>query len=84
MQGSQIEGTFWREMAEEMDKMLKVGNVYFVSNGQLSGANRRYSTTGNDYKINFNQKTTVKEAINQVCLPKHQMDLMLTLHCSPP
>jgi hypothetical protein len=53
-------------MAEEMDRMLQVGSVYYISNGQLSGANRRYSTTGNDYRINFNQKTEVKAALDQV------------------
>lgn len=68
MQGSQIEGTFWREMAVEMDQMLKVGSVYYISNGQLGSANRRYSTTGNDYRINFNPKTEVKAAHDQVCL----------------
>lgn len=45
--------------------MLKVGSVYYISNGQLSGANRRYSTTGNDYRINFNAKTEVKAASDQ-------------------
>jgi hypothetical protein len=53
-------------MAQEMDQVLKVGSVYYISNGQLSGANRRYSTTGNDYRINFNQKTEVKAASDQV------------------
>lgn len=55
-----------------MDKTLNVGSVYYISNGQLSGANRRYSTTGNDYKINFNQKTEVKAALDQACF--YQLD----------
>lgn len=74
MQGSQIEGTFWREMAAEMDQMLNVGSVYYISNGQLGSANRKYSTTGNDYRINFNPKTEVKSAPDEArflssCIP---------------
>lgn len=66
MQGSQIEATFWRELAQKMDATLVQGKVYYMSNGSVSPANRKYSTTGHDYRINFNEKTVVQEAPSEV------------------
>jgi hypothetical protein len=63
VQGKQIEGTFWREMAIQMDSTLVEGKVYYFSNGAVSPANRKYSSVDNDYKINFNEtKSSVREA----------------------
>lgn len=42
------------------------GKVYYMSNGAVSPANRKYSTTGHDYRINFNEKTVVQEAPSEV------------------
>eukprot|EP00892_Ulva_mutabilis_P006812 jgi/Ulvmu1/4502/UM002_0228.1 len=61
-EGSQIEATFWREVADQMDSALVQGRVYYMSNGSVVPANRKYSTTGHDYRINFNDKTVVQEA----------------------
>ena len=63
MQGKQIEGTFWRDMADKMDAELMEGQVYYFSNGNVSPSNRKFSTVDNDYKINFSEgKSEVKLA----------------------
>jgi hypothetical protein len=68
LQGKQIEGTFWRDMADRMDTVLQEGKIYFFSNGTVGPSNRRYSTVDNDYKINFSEsKSEVKEDEVQVC-----------------
>lgn len=64
-QGKQIEGVFWREAAEKMATALTEGRIYFISGGTVVPSNRKYSSVDNDYKINFNFKTEVKEARNQ-------------------
>jgi ssDNA-binding replication factor A large subunit len=74
VQGKQIEGTFWRDMAERMDALLQEGKVYFFSNGTVSPSNRRYSTVDNDYKINFSEsKSEVREAEVQVSATRFQL-----------
>ena len=50
-----------------MDTSLVQGRVYYMSNGAVTPANRKYSTTGHDYRINFNEKTVVQEAPSEVC-----------------
>lgn len=63
VQGTQIEGTFWRDMAVRMDGALHEGRIYLFSNGTVSPSNRRYSSVDNDYKINFSEtKSDVREA----------------------
>jgi hypothetical protein len=68
----------------QMDKELQEGSVYYISNGKLSGADRRYSTTGNDYRINFNEKTEVKAAPDQVGCAQAILQILLTCFLTRP
>lgn len=65
-QGTQIEGTFWRDAAERMDGVLREGAAYVISNGNVKPANRKFSSVANDYKIDFSLATTVREVATQV------------------
>lgn len=81
VQGKQIEGTFWRDMADKMDSELVEGRVYYFSNGSVLPSNRKFSTVDNDYKINFNEgKSEVKLAEVQVPLPL-QLPAVLYVLC---
>lgn len=59
-EGTAIGATLWREAIEKYDSMLEVGKVYYVSKGSLKPADKRYSTSGNDYEMNLDGKAEIE------------------------
>lgn len=59
--GQQIEAQFWGEAAEKFDPIVQQGNVYIMSKGTVKMANRKFSSINNDYCLNFNQYSEIKE-----------------------
>merc|ERR1712216_780472 len=58
-EGTAIGATLWREAIEKYDSVLEVGKVYYVSKGSLKPADKRYSTSGNDYEMNLDGKCEI-------------------------
>lgn len=59
-EGTAIGATLWREAIEKYDSVLEVGKVYYVSKGTLKPADKRYSTSGNDYEMNLDGKAEIE------------------------
>ncbi|XP_024524116.1 replication protein A 70 kDa DNA-binding subunit D [Selaginella moellendorffii] len=59
--GTQIQATMFKEAAEKFYPMFELGKVYYVSNGNLRMANRRFSAVKNDYEMTLNASSGVEE-----------------------
>jgi len=59
-QGTSIEGTFWREAADRFHDSLTEGKVYVFARGSVKPANKKYSSTRNDYCINFDAAAEIE------------------------
>ena len=58
--GTQIRATLWREVADKYYETLEVGKVYYISNGKVKPANRKYSSVNNQYEIHFNERSEIE------------------------
>ncbi|CAD7702509.1 unnamed protein product [Ostreobium quekettii] len=58
-QGTQVEGSFWREMADKYYDNLEEGKVYYFSKFTVKPANKNYATVNNDYSLNFGPRSEV-------------------------
>ncbi len=58
-EGTAIGATLWREAIEKYENVLEVGKVYYVSKGSLKPADKRYSTSGNDYEMNLDGRAEI-------------------------
>ena len=56
VQGTAIEATMWREIADKYHPMLEEGKVYLFSKGKVKPANKNYSAVRNDYTISFDSQ----------------------------
>ena len=56
LQGTAIEATMWREVADKYHPLLEEGKVYFFSRGKVKPANKNYSAVRNDYTISFDSQ----------------------------
>lgn len=60
--GTAIEATLWRDLAAAQHARIEVGKLYYISNGQLKPADRRYSTVRNHYCMHLDARTVIEEA----------------------
>ncbi|KAG6545076.1 hypothetical protein Mapa_013459 [Marchantia paleacea] len=60
-EGTQIQATMFKEAADEFHNKLQLGKLYYISNGILKAANKRYSNLKNDYEMTLSTKSTVEE-----------------------
>ncbi|TNV82512.1 hypothetical protein FGO68_gene2808 [Halteria grandinella] len=60
-EGTQIEGTFYKDCADEFFPKLEEGKIYLFSKSQVTTANKKFTSIQNDYRIIFNEKTVVLE-----------------------
>ena len=58
--GTQIRATLWREVADKYYETLEVGKVYYISNGKVKPANRKYSSVNNQYEMHFNERSEIE------------------------
>ena len=56
LQGVQIQGTFWREQADQYEQVLQEGAVYVLSKFSVKPANKQFATVNNDYELHFNER----------------------------
>ena len=56
VQGTAIEATMWRELADKYHPLLEEGKVYLFSKGKVKPANKNYSAVRNDYTISFDSQ----------------------------
>lgn len=57
--GSQILGTFFNDLADKYDDLLKENGVYLFSNGTVKIANQKYTSIKNDYCIVFDRNSEI-------------------------
>ena len=63
MQGTQIEATLWRELADQHYDSLAEGKVYLFSRGKVKPADKRYSAVRNEYQINLDAGWVLRVSI---------------------
>lgn len=57
MDGTQIQGTFFKTCAQRFHPVIEENKVYIVSGGKISLANKKFTTITNDYCITFSEST---------------------------
>ena len=57
--GSQIVATFFNELANKYDLILKENSVYLFSNGTVKIANQKFTSIKNDYCIIFDRSSEI-------------------------
>ena len=61
MYGTQIEGTFFNEAADNFDPLIQENKVYLFSNGVVKMANKRFTSIKNDFCIVFEKNARIIE-----------------------
>jgi replication factor A1 len=61
MYGTQIEGTFFNEAADNFEPKVKENKVYLFSNGVVKMANKRFTSIKNDFCIVFEKNAQINE-----------------------
>jgi replication factor A1 len=56
----EIRAVGFNEMADKMQGLLELGQVYFVSRGRLKPANKKFSSVKNDYQLTLGDETTIE------------------------
>lgn len=70
-EGTAIECTLWNELAQQWFDRLQVDRVYYVSNGSLKPADKRYSTVRNNYSMSLSGgRASIEEAEDQASASK--------------
>jgi replication factor A1 len=57
LEGTQIQGTFFKNAAKKFNPLLEEDKVYIVQNGKVNIANKKFTSIPNDYCITFNDST---------------------------
>lgn len=57
--GSQIDATFFNEAADSFDCQIQDNKVYLFSNGNVKMANKRFTSTKNDFCIVFEKNASI-------------------------
>jgi replication factor A1 len=56
----EIRAVAFNEVADKMQGLLEMGQVYFVSRGRLKPANKKFSSVKNDYELTLGDETTIE------------------------
>ena len=71
-QGGEIRATAFRDVAEELYKVLEENKVYIISHGQIKFANPKFNKLKHDYEITFEASTEVEECPEDNAIPTVQ------------
>lgn len=52
-EGTQIEGTFYKETLELFYDKVEEGKIYIITKGQIAHANKKFTPIKNDFRIIF-------------------------------
>lgn len=66
--GTEIRCTFFRDAVDQYYDLLKPGDVFTFSKGQVKMANKAYNTTNNDYEITFGPQCEIKPCANDATI----------------
>ncbi|DBB18305.1 TPA: hypothetical protein ACH3X3_003260 [Trebouxia sp. C0006] len=64
-QGTQIEASVWRDLADRYYDLLEESKVYYVSKGKVKPANKTYSSVRNDYQLHLDSGSEIEECPDQ-------------------
>ncbi|KAL3141009.1 hypothetical protein ABBQ32_005523 [Trebouxia sp. C0010 RCD-2024] len=64
-QGTQIEASVWRDLADRYYDLLEEGKVYYVAKGKVKPANKAYSSVRNDYQLHLDSGSEIEECPDQ-------------------
>ena len=60
-ENSQITATAFNDVAQRYNEIIKEGGVYIIKNAKVKLSNKRYTTIKNDYCLEFNEYTDLRE-----------------------
>ncbi len=76
MYGTQIQATFFSEAVDKFLRILKEGNVYVWSKGNIRMANRKFTSIKNDYCIVFGMYANIKQTVDEGDIKTTSFDFM--------
>ena len=74
MYGTQIEGTFFNEAADQFDLQIEENMVYLFSNGVVKMANKRFTSIKNDFCIVFEKNAQIKQVDDDGSIAEQAFD----------
>jgi replication factor A1 len=60
-ESSEIRGTAFKEVADDLYDVFQVGSVYYISNCKVVFAKKQFSNLPNDYELHFERDSTVEK-----------------------
>ncbi|KAF2495110.1 replication protein-like protein A 70 kDa DNA-binding subunit [Lophium mytilinum] len=69
-ESSEIRGTAFKEIADDLYDVFQVGTVYYISNCKVVFAKKQFSNLPNDYELHFERDSTVEKTEDQEGAPK--------------
>ncbi|XP_006891158.1 PREDICTED: replication protein A 70 kDa DNA-binding subunit [Elephantulus edwardii] len=73
-ESGEIRATAFNEQVDKFFPLIDVNKVYYFSKGTLKIANKKFSTSKNDYEMTFNNDTSVLPCEDDHHLPTVQFD----------
>ena len=74
MYGTQIEGTFFNEAADNFEPKVHENKVYLFSNGVVKMANKRFTSIKNDFCIVFEKNAQINEVPDDGSIAEQAFD----------
>jgi replication factor A1 len=74
MYGTQIEGTFFNEAADQFEPKILENKVYLFSNGVVKMANKRFTSIKNDFCIVFEKNAQINEVEDDGSIAEQAFD----------
>ena len=62
--GTQIEGTFYKDSVEKFFDKIEEGKVYVITKGQIATANKRFTSIQNDFRVIFTEYSVIQEFVH--------------------
>ncbi|VDK45473.1 unnamed protein product [Anisakis simplex] len=76
-EGGCIRVAAFAEMAEKFYAMIQKGSMYYVMNGNVKQANKRFNTTGHDYELSVRQDTDISPCVDRSMIAEPKMKLSI-------
>ncbi|CDW83621.1 replication protein a 70 kda dna-binding subunit-like [Stylonychia lemnae] len=63
VEGTQIEGTFYKDCLDFFFNKIEEGKIYTFTQAQIANANKKFTSVKNDFRIIFNQNSVITDYI---------------------
>ncbi|VDN04151.1 unnamed protein product [Thelazia callipaeda] len=81
-EGACIRIAAFDDMAEKFYSIIQKGSMFYVSNGTVKQANKRFNTTGHDYEITVRNDSEVSPCLDRQKIEQPKLSLNVVLLCN--